>query len=104
MGRPPVPSVSYTHGRVPQKRNHEDPHSFVPDPGQFSPFKEIMICYTMPGLIHEGPFRRAPNGPCSGVPCPNTRQGPDPNEPSDFRSRQYKATRLLYLRLTSYAS
>src|ERR1022692_2261481 len=29
MGRPPVPSVSYTHGRVPQKRNHADPHSCV---------------------------------------------------------------------------
>src|ERR1022692_2797067 len=72
--------------------------------GQFSPLTAIMICYTMPDLIHDGPFRRAPNGPCSGVPCPNTRQVPDPNEPSDFRSRQYKATRLLYLRLTSYAS
>src|ERR1039458_9872273 len=69
-----------------------------------TPLTAIMICYTMPDLIHDGPFRRAPNGPCSGVPCPNTRQGPDPNEPSDFRSRQYKATRLLYLRLTSYAS
>src|ERR1017187_8926146 len=32
MGRPPVPSVSYTHGRVPQKRNHADPHSCVAHP------------------------------------------------------------------------
>src|ERR1035437_6257940 len=43
MGRPPVPSVSYTHGRVPQKRNHADPHSCVahPDSEGKSPQTEI---------------------------------------------------------------